>query len=207
MQQVKRMLEGKLYHCGYQDENREKMYQKRNEFLDAFNATGYGDYAQRAELCKKYFGKTGEHIGINKPFHCDYGCNIYLGERFYANFDCVMLDVAKIIIGDDVMLAPKVCIYTAGHPIDAEVRNSGLEYGYEVKIGNSVWIGGNSVICPGVTIGDNVVIGANSVVTKDIPSNVVAAGNPCRVIRRITEEDKKYWQEQANDFYNECGRI
>ncbi len=207
MQQVKRMLEGKLYHCGYQDEDREKMYQKRNEFLDAFNATGYGDYAKRAELCKKYFGKTGEHIGINKPFHCDYGCNIYLGERFYANFDCVMLDVAKIIIGDDVMLAPKVCIYTAGHPIDAEVRNSGLEYGYEVKIGNSVWIGGNSVICPGVTIGDNVVIGANSVVTKDIPSNVVAAGNPCHVIRQITKEDKKYWQEQANDFYNECGRI
>ncbi len=207
MQQVKRMLEGKLYHCGYQDEDREKMYQKRNEFLDAFNATGYGDYAKRAELCKKYFGKTGEHIGINKPFHCDYGCNIYLGERFYANFDCVMLDVAKIIIGDDVMLAPKVCIYTAGHPIDAEVRNSGLEYGYEVKIGNSVWIGGNSVICPGVTIGDNVVIGANSVVTKDIPSNVVAAGNPCHVIRQITKEDKKYWQEQANDFYEECGRI
>lgn len=207
MQQVKRMLEGKLYHCGYQDEDREKMYQKRNEFLDAFNATGYGDYAKRAELCKKYFGKTGEHIGINKPFHCDYGCNIYLGERFYANFDCVMLDVAKIIIGDDVMLAPKVCIYTAGHPIDAEVRNSGLEYGYEVKIGNSVWIGGNSVICPGVTIGDNVVIGANSVVTKDIPSNVVAAGNPCHVIRKITDDDKKYWQEQANDFYNECGRI
>ncbi len=206
MKQVERMLSGKLYSCAYGDSERENMFKKRNEFLDAFNATSYGDYKTREELCKTYFGKTGEHVGINKPFHCDYGCNIYLGERFYANFDCVMLDVARIIIGDDVLLAPKVSIYTAGHPIDAEVRNTGLEYGYEVKIGNSVWIGGNSVICPGVTIGDNVVIGANSVVTKDIPSNVVAAGNPCKVIRSITEKDKEYWSSQAEEFYKECGR-
>ncbi|MDE7100247.1 MAG: hypothetical protein K2O05_00150, partial [Anaeroplasmataceae bacterium] len=107
-----------------------------------------------------------------------------------------------ITIGNNVFLAPRVSIYTAGHPIDKDVRNTGLEYGYEVKIGNDVWIGGNTVINPGVTIGDNVVIGSNSVVTKSIPSGVVAGGNPCRVIRKITKEDKLYWEKQAKDFYD-----
>lgn len=139
---------------------------------------------------------------INKPFYCDYGCHISIGDNFYANFDCIFLDVNRITIGNNVFLAPRVSIYTAGHPIDKDVRNTGLEYGYEVKIGNDVWIGGNTVINPGVTIGDDVVIGSNSVVTKSIPSGVVAGGNPCRIIRKITEEDKLYWEKQAKDFYD-----
>lgn len=205
MKQLERMLSGKLYHCGYKDSDREEMFNKRNEFLDKFNSTLYSDFKTREELCKKYFGGVGEGLCINKPFHCDYGANIYLGDRFYANFDCIMLDCAKIIIGNDVFFAPRVSVYTAGHPIDANIRNSGLEYAKEVKIGNSVWVGGNTVICPGVTIGDNVVIGANSTVVKDIPSNCVACGNPCRVIRKITEADKEKWEKEAEEFYLDCG--
>ena len=106
-------------------------------------------------------------------------------------------------IGDNVFFAPRVCIYTAGHPIDAEIRNVGLEFGKPVKIGNNVWVGGSTVINPGVTIGDNVVIGSGSVVTKDIPDNVIAVGNPCKVLRKITEEDRIYWQKQKEEYYND----
>ena len=130
---------------------------------------------------------------IEQPFRCDYGKNIEVGNNFFANYNCVILDVAKVTIGENVMFAPNVSIYTAGHPIHPESRNSGYEYGIPVTIGNNVWVGGNVVITPGVTIGNNVVIGAGSVVTKDIPDNVIAVGNPCRVIREITEEDRKYY--------------
>ena len=115
-------------------------------------------------------------------------------------FDCIILDVCDVTIGDNVFLAPRVCIYTAGHPIDAGVRRRQLEYGKKVVIGNDVWVGGNTVINPGVTIGDNVVIGSGSVVTKDIPSGVIAAGNPCRVLRPITEEDTRYWEELEREY-------
>lgn len=154
-----------------------------------------GEY--RVALFKELFGKTGENLWLETPFHCDYGCHIYVGENFYANYDCIMLDVCDIIIGDNVLFGPRVSVYTAAHPIDAGVRNAQLEYGRKIRIGNSVWVGGNTVINPGVTIGDEVVIGSGSVVTKDIPSGVVAAGNPCRVIRKITGEDKAYWEQQA----------
>lgn len=127
------------------------------------------------------------------PFHCDYGKNIEVGENFFANYNCIILDVAKVTIGKNVMFAPNVSIYTAGHPIHPDSRNSGYEYGIPVTIGDNVWIGGSVVINPGVTIGNNVVIGSGSVVTKDIPDNVIAVGNPCRVIREITEEDRKYY--------------
>ncbi|QWB96674.1 sugar O-acetyltransferase [Mycoplasmatota bacterium] len=127
--------------------------------------------------------------------------NIHIGKHFYANYDCIFLDVNKITIGDNVFIAPRVCIYTAGHPIDKDTRNEELEYGYPVTIGNDVWIGGNVVINPGVTIGDNVVIGSGSIVTKDIESNCVAAGNPCKKIRDITDEDKKYWEALANKHH------
>ena len=140
-------------------------------------------------------------IGINHkgqayfepPFHCEYGKHIELGEKFYANTGCIMLDVGKITIGDNVMFGPNVSIYTAGHPLHPESRNSGYEYGIPVSIGDNVWIGGSCVVLPGVKIGNNVVIGAGSVVTKDIPDNVCAAGNPCKVIREITDEDKPYY--------------
>lgn len=203
MSQYERMISGKLYTCAIPDEKREEMLKRRVQFMDAFNATSYGDFETRENLVRQYFKSAGKNVTVNKPFYCDYACNISVGDNFYANFDCIILDVNEVEIGDNVMLAPRVCIYTAGHPIDKDVRGALLEYGYKVKIGNDVWIGGNTVINPGVTIGNNVVIGSNSVVTKDIPSNCVAAGNPCRVIRPITEEDKIYWQKQAEDFYRE----
>jgi maltose O-acetyltransferase len=129
---------------------------------------------------------------VEPPFRCDYGSNIRIGKNFYANFNCTILDVNVVDIGDDVLLAPNVQIYTAGHPIDAKARvEEGIEFGLPIKIGDRVWLGGGVILCPGVTIGKNSVIGAGSVVTKDIPENVVAAGNPCRVIRTI-ESDNRY---------------
>ena len=156
----------------------------------------------RLQLFRELFGSIGNKFWVEPPFRTDYGCNTYIGDNFYANYDCIFIDVAKIVIGNNVFLGPRVCLYTAGHPIDAEIRNEQLEYGKNIKIGNDVWIGGNTVINPGVTIGDNVVIGSGSVVTKDIPSGVIAAGVPCRVIRKITEEDKTYWKKQAEVYYN-----
>lgn len=137
----------------------------------------------------------GESDGafINPPFYCDYGFHIKVGKNFFANYNCTILDVAQVTIGDNCQLAPNVAIYTAGHPIHPDTRNTAYEYGKEVHIGDNVWIGGNSVICPGVHIGSNVVIGAGSVVTKDIPDWVVAAGNPCRVIRKITDADRRFY--------------
>lgn len=126
-------------------------------------------------------------VHLEPPFFCDYGYNLYLGKNFYCNFGCTILDVAKVTIGDNCMLAPNVQIYTATHPVDAALRISGVEYGYDVTIGNNVWIGGGSIICPGVTIGDNTVIGAGAVVTKSLPANVVAVGNPAKVIRTIEQ--------------------
>lgn len=132
-------------------------------------------------------------IYFEPPFYCEYGKHISVGENFYANIGCTILDVGKVTIGDNVMFGPHVCIYTAGHPIHPESRNSGYEYGIPVNIGNNVWIGGSTAVLPGVTIGDNAVIGAGSVVTKDIPANVIAVGNPCRVLREITDADRQYY--------------
>ena len=132
-------------------------------------------------------------VYFEPPFHCEYGKHIAVGENFYANTGCVMLDVGQITIGKNVMFGPNVAIYTAGHPMHHESRNSGYEYGIPVVIGDNVWIGGNCVVLPGVKIGNNTVIGAGSVVTKDIPDQVFAAGNPCRVIREITDADKPYY--------------
>lgn len=201
--QYERMLSGKLYTCNIKDEKREEAFSLRNEFLDKFNSTSFSDFDERGRLVKKYFRSVGNNVTINKPFYCDYGSNIILGDNFYANFDCIFLDVNTITIGNNVFLAPRVCIYTAAHPIDKDVRNEYLEYGYPVKIGNDVWIGGNTVINPGVTIGNNVVIGSNSTVVKDIPSGVIACGNPCRVIRKITEEDKIKWNLERKEFYDD----
>ncbi len=150
--------------------------------------------AARQELLKKILGKTKENFLIEQPFYCDYGYNIEIGENFYANHNLIILDPAKVIIGDNVFIGPNCAIYTPQHPIDAETRNKGLEYAFPVTIGNNVWLGGNVVILPDVTIGDNTVIGAGSVVNKNIPPNVIAAGNPCRVIREITGKDKNKFE-------------
>ena len=137
--------------------------------------------------------QTEQSPCIVPPFYCDYGSHISVGKNFFANYNCTFIDVAKVKIGDNCQMAPNVAVYTAGHPIHPVSRNSLYEYGISVTIGDNVWIGGNTVIMPGVHIGSNTVIGAGSVVTKDIPDWVVAAGNPCRVIRQITDEDKKYY--------------
>lgn len=158
-----------------------------------YNSMDFEDEAGRAAVLDELIGKHGKHFYIEAPFRCDYGTYITLGENFYANYNCTILDIAPVTIGDNVMLAPGVGIYTAGHPVHPDARRSGYEYGRPITIGDDVWIGAHSVICPGVTIGSGAVIGAGSVVTRDIPANVVAAGNPCRVLRTITEKDKKYY--------------
>lgn len=142
--------------------------------------------AARDVLLHDLLGGHGRECAINPPFFCDYGANIFVGENFYANVNCTILDVCEVHIGDNVLLAPGVQIYTAAHPVAVVPRVAGVEFGKPVRIGNNVWIGGSVVICPGVTIGDNCVIGAGSVVTRDIPANVVAVGNPCRVLRPMT---------------------
>ncbi len=144
-------------------------------------------------ILKRLLGKTGETVWIEPPFHCDYGYNIEVGENFGANYNLTVLDVGKVTIGDNVLIAPNVSIYTAGHPVHPVSRASGYEYGIPVTIGSDVWIGGSAVILPGVTVGDGSVIGAGSVVTRDVPANVIAAGNPCRVIREITDRDRDYY--------------
>ena len=153
------------------------------------NTMDRSDFKGISDVIKELFGRS-DGAWVNPPFYCDYGFNIEVGSNFFANYNCTMLDVAKITIGDNCFMASNVAIYTAGHPIHPDSRNSMYEYGIPITIGDNVWIGGNTVICPGVTIGSNCVIGAGSVVTKDIPAGVLAAGVPCRVIREITDDDR-----------------
>lgn len=167
----------------------ETLYQERircREHLLKLNNTIPNSPAWR-EAIDSLLPDAGEAY-LEPPFRCDYGSNIHVGKNFYANFNCVILDVAPVYIGDNVLLAPNVQLYTAGHPLDVKGRvEEGVEFGTTITIGDNVWLGGGVIVCPGVTIGDNTVIGAGSVVTKDVPANVVAAGNPCRVIREIEQ--------------------
>ena len=160
--------------------------------LQRLNTLDRSDFDSIGKIVEELLGKS-ENAFINPPFYCDYGTHIEVGKNFFANYNCTINDVAKVKIGNNCQFAPNVSIYTAGHPLHPVSRNSMYEYGISVTIGDNVWIGGNTVIMPGVHIGSNTVIGAGSVVTKDIPDWVVAVGNPCRVIRQITEEDKKYY--------------
>lgn len=164
------------------------------------NTVDRSDFEAIKTIIQKLLGKADDTAFINPPFYCDYGTHIEVGKNFFANYNCTMLDVGKIRIGDNVQIAPNVAIYTAGHPVHPATRNTLYEYGIDVTIGDNVWIGGNVVICPGVTIGDNAVIGAGSVVTKDVPAWTITAGNPCKVIRKITEDDReKYYRGQDID--------
>jgi maltose O-acetyltransferase len=194
-----KMLAGKLY-MAVGDELMNDVRRSRR-LRRLFNSTTEEQKDYRVQLIRELFGSAGRNFYIEPPFRCDYGSNISIGDNFYANFDCIILDVCEVIIGDNVFLGPRVCVYTAAHPIDASVRNSLLEFGKPVAIGDGVWVGGNAVINPGVTIGSNVVIGSGSVVTKDIPDNVIAAGNPCAVIRGITEADRLYWEKLKREYF------
>jgi len=164
--------------------------QKRARRLtQQLNTMDRSDYEGIAAVVKELFGKS-DNAFVNPPFYCDYGHNIEIGKNAFINYNCTIIDVGKVVIGDNCLIAPNVSIYTAGHPVHPATRNSMYEYGIDITIGDNVWIGGNVVIMPGVHIGDNVVIGAGSIVTKDIPAWTVAAGNPCKVIRKITEADR-----------------
>lgn len=184
----------------YISDNEVFVEQKKARVLtQKLNTVDRSDFDAIGKIVKELLGKS-DGAFINPPFYCDYGTHIEVGKNFFANYNCTILDVAKVTIGDNCQLAPNVAIYTAGHPVHPDTRNSGYEYGISVTIGDNVWIGGNSIICPGVRIGSNTVIGAGSVVTKDIPDWVIAAGNPCRVIREITEEDRRlYFRDKEFD--------
>ena len=150
------------------------------------------DLVERKRILEELFDQPfaeDDLICIEPPFYCDFGCNISIGKNFFANFDCVILDCGPVTIGDDVWLGPKVQIYTPSHPIDPIARKQRIESAYPVVIGNNVWIGGGAIILPGVTIGENTVIGAGSVVTHDIPANVIAVGNPCKILREISTDE------------------
>ena len=184
MSEKEKMLAGMLYDANF-DERLIKDRYKVKDLCFEYNILKPSDIEGKNKLIKKIFGKTGNEITVEQNFWCDYGYNISVGENFYMNHNCTILDCAKIEFGDNVFVAPNCGFYTAGHPLDFETRNKGLEYAKPLKIGNNVWIGGNVIVLPGVNIGDNVVIGAGSVVNKDIPENSVAVGNPCKVIKKI----------------------
>ncbi len=183
MSEKEKMLRGE----GYIASDKELVKDRKNarKLTRMYNQTTEDEDKKRSEILKNLLGTIGNNIFIEPNFRCDYGYNIHLGENFFANFDCIMLDICKINIGDNVMFGPGVHIYTAYHPIDSTSRISGIEYGSPVNIGDNVWIGGKTIINPGVNIGENTVIGSGSVVVKDIPANCVAVGNPCKVIKKI----------------------
>lgn len=178
-----KMLAGEMYAA--MDPELVAERQEARRLVREYNGTTETETARRTELLKKLLGSTGANPFIEPNFRCDYGYNIHVGDNFYANFDCIMLDVCAIRIGHNCMMAPGVHIYTAAHPLDPVERNSGREFAKPVTIGDNVWIGGSAVILPGVTIGNNVVIGAGAVVTRNIPDSVVVGGNPARILKTI----------------------
>ena len=184
MSEKDKMLAGDLYDANY-NEDLEKEREQAKDLCYEFNKIKPSDRKKQKEILKRILGRTKETFWIEQPFIGDYGYNIEIGENFYSNHNLIILDANKVVFGDNVFIAPNCSFYTAGHPLEVELRNKGLEYAKPIKVGDNVWIGGNVIVLPGVTIGDNTVIGAGSVVTKDVPSNVLAVGNPCRVIRTI----------------------
>lgn len=189
MNQIERRDKGLAY---VSDESVMEEQKICRRILQRLNTVDRSDFDEIGRIVEELLGKS-EKAFINPPFYCDYGSHIEVGKNFFANYNCTIIDVAKVTIGDNCQFAPNVAIYTAGHPVHPDSRNSLYEYGIEVTVGDNVWIGGNTVVLPGVHIGSNSVIGAGSVVTKDIPEWVVAGGNPCKVIRKITEADRKFY--------------
>jgi acetyltransferase-like isoleucine patch superfamily enzyme len=194
MNELEKAALGLLYDANYDPEVLAKR-QAARRMLDRLNGLSPDAETERETLLKSLLGRTGERLVIEGGFHCDYGFNIEVGENFYANVNLVILDGARVTIGDNAFLAPNVGLHTAGHPLDPERRNAGLEYALPITIGHNVWLGAGVQVMPGVTIGDGAVIGAGAIVTRDVPAMVVCAGNPARVLRPITEADRA-----RNDF-------
>jgi maltose O-acetyltransferase len=182
----RRMLRGELYVPS--DPELHADHRRCHELLKHVNATASHERDERSRLLGELFGTIGAESGVKPPFHCDYGYNISLGRGVFVNYDCVFLDTMPITIGDGTQIGPAVQIYAADHPREPDLRRQALEFSRPVAIGANVWIGGGAILCPGVTVGDDSVVGAGSVVTRDIPPSVVAAGNPCRVIRPLEAE-------------------
>jgi maltose O-acetyltransferase len=180
--EYEKMLAGELYDAS--DKQLMEMRIKARAWMEQYNHTGYNK-PLRENLLKAQFGKLGKNVDIQTPFFLDYGCHIEVGDNFYANFNCVFLDCNYIKMGNNVFLGPNVQVYAAYHPVVAAERIKGPELAKSIIVGDNVWIGGSSILCAGITIGENTTIGAGSVVTKDIPSNVLAVGNPCRVVRKL----------------------
>ncbi len=198
MTEKEKMMKQMLYDANY-DKELIKEREVAKDLCYDFNNTRPSDEEGQKKILDKLIGKTHGVYTVTAPFYCDYGYNIEFGENFYSNHNLVILDGAKVTFGDNVFVAPNCGFYTAGHPIDYERRNQGLEYAYPISVGDNVWIGAGVHVMPGVTIGSNVVIGAGSIVTKDIPNDCVAVGNPCRVIRKITQEDVKAFCEKSKN--------
>lgn len=194
------MLKGELYLArGISKENNAD---EARALSQKINQLPIGDRDEIVRLEKKLFGSTGENIYVNPPFYIDYGKHIFMGNNVYCNMDCVFLDVNTITIGNNVMLGPRVNLFTAGHPIDADVRISDLEFGLPIVIEDKVWIGGNATILPGVTVGENSIVAAGAVVTKDVPANSIVGGNPARLIRMINEADKSFWESKSKQYFD-----
>ena len=202
-----RALNGLLYGGGYEDPAISRAFIRGRILMERYNATSVTEPQERRRLLKALLGSMAGDCYIEPPFRVDYGCNIHVGRDFYANTDCVMLDCARITIGDHVFVGPQVGMYTPTHPIDAETRNTHIELAKPITIGDDVWIGGHTTVCPGVTIGSDVVIGAGSVVTHDIPDHCIAVGNPCRVLRAITDEERSAWKRMAQAYFDQMAAL
>lgn len=186
-----RMQSGKLYFCTDEEIAREQL--ECLEILYDYNHTRPSESQKREQILKKLLAKMGENCYIEPPLHANWGKYTHFGSNVYANFNLTLVDDTDIFVGDNVMFGPNVVIATAGHPVDPPLREKVAQFNIPVRIGRNVWIGAGAIVLPGVTIGDNAVVGAGSVVTKDIPPNVVAVGNPCRVLREINDRDKEYY--------------
>lgn len=184
MTEKEKVANGLLYNPNYDKELQNEIYNSKMLCFE-YNKLSPNQIEQKYKIIKELFNITGEKFTIEPNFYCDYGYNISIGENFYANHNLVILDGAKVEFGNNVFIGPNCGFYTAGHPLEIESRNQGIEYAKPIKVGNNVWFGGNVVVLPGVTIGDNTSIGAGSVVTKSIPANVLAVGNPCKVIKKL----------------------